>query len=473
MKRIFSLLTVLICGGSAIAQPIPLFQNFGTITNAIQIDALAFDNRGTFDISSSLPYDMQHVINFTNRGLMNADGGFRFDTTLPDRRKQAKSFVNSGTVQSDSFFGGAIFFGGFFTFSPSAYLFVNATNIDNSNGTLAVGSPGLLSLKGKNTDLSRSALIAGDPFTGGGGGFGGFFTVAGTNYYVLPSDITDIYGGAGVQTNNVDFQFDPPFDVSSPSHRVFFPGGGTNGSLVSVPQSFSAEFDAFANVSETGGGDKLVQVVFVNTNFVDTNISAEVTFGNFFFTSNPNIEDPFAPAVIVQVNSSSYDPITGGISTNTVTFIDSSAQQTNLVMFTNFSARPNVRPSSYEITTGSFFGAFGDEGNTDYTPELLYDPSLHSSNIIAGFYGGYGAQIGFATTTTTITRPVDPTNQAPRIEINSDNLDLTLTRIRSEGPVIINTKHLISNTGSDISAGTLLADIGSTNGSLRIANLFP
>ena len=471
MKRIFYLFTVLICGGSSMAQPIPLFQNFGTITNAIQIDALAFDNRGTFDISSALPYDMMHVISFTNLNLMESDGGFRFDTTLPDRRKPAKDFVNSGTIRSDSFFG-TIFFGGFFTFSPSGYIFVNSTNIDNSNGSLEVGSPGLLSLKGKNTDLSRSALIAGDPFAGGGGGFGGFITVAGTNYYLLPSDITDIYGGAGVQTNDVDFQFVPPFDVSSPLHRVFFPGGGTNGTLVSVPQSFSAEFEAFANVDETGDGDKLVQVVFVNTNFVDTNISATVTFAPFFFTSNPNIEDPLAPSIIVEINSSSYDPITGGISTNTITFIDSSAQQTNLVMFTNFTARSNVRPSSYEITTGNFFGGFGDEGNTPYAPELLYDPALHSSNIIAGFYAGYGAQIGFDSTVT-FTRPVDPTNLAPRIEISSDNLDLTLTRMRSEGPIIINTKHLISNAGSDISAGTLLADIGSTNGSLRVANLLP
>lgn len=493
MKRFYSLFAVFSCfSATVLADPIPLFQNYEVITSAIPIDALAFDNRGTFEINSELPYDMQNVINYTNRNLMSSAGGFRFDTIKPPTprravsRVPANSFVNSGTITSSGFFGSFAFGGigglipnGLAGISQSSYILVNATNIDGSNGSFEVDSPGLLSLKGRNTDLSRSALVAGDPFGGGGGGFGGYIIfTSGSNSrtnYLLPSDITEIYGGAGVQTNNLELSFGliPP-DVFSPLHRVFFPGGGTNGTLVSLPFDFLAQFDGVANVA-TNGGEKLVQAVFVNTNFIDPNISAQVTFTSSTLAGaiNPNVSDPTAPAVVVQFTSSSYDPITGGTASNTVSFIDTSGMQTNLVTFTNFNAPTHVKPSSYEVTTANI-GNPGLPGNTPYTPELLYDPAVHASNVVVGFYGGYGVSVGGnSSLLATADQEVNPTNRSPRIEVDSDNLDLTLTRMRSEGPILLKTKHLISDEGADISAGLIQADIGSTNGFLRISSLFP
>lgn len=494
MKRFHLLFAAFSCfGATVLAGPIPLFQNFGVITNAIQIDALAFDNRGTFDINSELPYDMQNVINFTNRNLMSSAGGFRFDTIkLPTKRHPlvsripADNFVNSGTIISSGFFGSFAFGGigglipnGLAGISQSSYILVNATNIDGSNGLFEVDSPGLLRLKGGTTDLSRSALVAGDPFGGGGGGFGGYIIITSGNNtrtnYLLPSDITEIYGGAGTQTNNLESSFGliPP-DVFSPFHRVFFPGGGTNGTFVSLPFDSLAQFDGVANVS-TNSGEKLVQAVFVNTNLTDPNISARVTFASSTIAGaiNPNVSDPTAPAVIVQFTSSSYDPISGGTASNTVSFIDTSGMQTNLIMFTNFNASTHVKPSSYEVTTANI-GDPGLPGNTPYTPELLYNPAVHASNIVVGFYGGYGVTVGGnSSLLATPNQEVNPTNRSPRIEVDSDNLDLTLTRMRSEGPILLKTKHLISDQGADISAGLIQADIGSTNGFLRISSLFP
>src|SRR5712692_9324667 len=54
----------------AVAQPIPLYENFGVISAPPQIDALAFANYGTFSVSTLLPYDFQNTLNFTNTGTM-------------------------------------------------------------------------------------------------------------------------------------------------------------------------------------------------------------------------------------------------------------------------------------------------------------------------------------------------------------------------------------------------------------------
>ncbi|MEO7676598.1 MAG: hypothetical protein ABIV39_07555, partial [Verrucomicrobiota bacterium] len=349
---------------------------------------------------------------------------------------------------------------------------VSATNII-SHGSMEVGEAGLLRLTGKNVDLSRSALIAGDPFSSTGGGGGGFFF--NTNYYFTAGGITELYWGAGQQTNDLqsDFGLTPP-DVFSPIHTVFS-SGSTNGFRISLPDSFNASFKAFANMDESGT-NKIIQVVFVNTNFGTENITADVTFSPIRENNNPNV--PNQPefrglresVAIVQFSAPSFDPISGRPKTNAISLIDSSAQQTNIVLFTNFFARSFSRPSSYEIFT-SALADLGLPGNTPYTPDLIYPGSTYSSNVVVGYYGAYSARLG-GTANATVSN-VATTNQAPRIEINADKLDLSRTRIRSEGPVVINAKHVAGRTPTAISSGLLEANLGSTNGSLVISNIFP
>ena len=80
----------------ATAQPIPLYENFGVITGAPQIDALAFANYGSFSVGTGLlPFDFQNTRNFTNTGTMIAVPGFLFDTASTTQpRRMAASFFN-------------------------------------------------------------------------------------------------------------------------------------------------------------------------------------------------------------------------------------------------------------------------------------------------------------------------------------------------------------------------------------------
>src|SRR6266545_6668916 len=79
----------------AVAQPIPLFENYGIITEPPQIDALAFANYGTFSVGTALPFDFQNTLNFTNTGTMFGAAGFQFDTaSSTGPRRTAASFVN-------------------------------------------------------------------------------------------------------------------------------------------------------------------------------------------------------------------------------------------------------------------------------------------------------------------------------------------------------------------------------------------
>src|SRR3989442_7393801 len=81
MKRLLAFANVLavvallrLQGGAS-----PIYENFGTLTNVPQIDAVAFANYGTFVVPSVLPFDTQNTLYFTNRGVMLGGPGFRLD----------------------------------------------------------------------------------------------------------------------------------------------------------------------------------------------------------------------------------------------------------------------------------------------------------------------------------------------------------------------------------------------------------
>ena len=139
MKR-WSPLLVLMIGSLALArgQPVPLFENFGVITGAPEIDALAFANYGTFSVGTFLPFDFQNTVNFTNTGTMSGSPGFQFDTAFSNHKRQmAGSLFNRtgatitaldfplvvSTVNGQPFQTQLIF--------PS-YLLISATNVESA-----------------------------------------------------------------------------------------------------------------------------------------------------------------------------------------------------------------------------------------------------------------------------------------------------------------------------------------------------
>src|SRR5881396_1745946 len=135
-KYFFAFILALGAGRALEAGTIPLYENFGTVTNVPQVDAVAFANYGQFNIFSTLPYDTQNTLYFTNRGTMNGVPGFRFDHVADNRiRDRAINFINLpgasvlGGAGSQTFsFGGAspFFFGGSLE-NPA--LIASATNV--------------------------------------------------------------------------------------------------------------------------------------------------------------------------------------------------------------------------------------------------------------------------------------------------------------------------------------------------------
>src|SRR6266446_395949 len=121
----------------AVAQPIPLYENFGVISAPPQIDALAFANYGTFSVFTLLPYDFQNTLDFTNTGGMFGSPGFQFDTASSSQpRRMASSFFNrsgASVTGADSQLVVSILNGLPFQtqlISPS-YLLLSATNLAN------------------------------------------------------------------------------------------------------------------------------------------------------------------------------------------------------------------------------------------------------------------------------------------------------------------------------------------------------
>ncbi len=102
--------------------------------------------------------------------------------------------------------------------------------------------------------------------------------------------------------------------------------------------------------------------------------------------------------------------------------------------------------------------------------------NLAYTNLVAtNSYAAYGAT--FTYQGSTIPRPADveaaaPTNLSGRVIIDANKLDLSRTRIRAQGPVIIRANDLKTSTGSAIDAPFMNVELGSSTGDLKIQNLF-
>jgi hypothetical protein len=90
-------------------------------------------------------------------------------------------------------------------------------------------------------------------------------------------------------------------------------------------------------------------------------------------------------------------------------------------------------------------------------------------------FAAYGATFSYQGST--IPRPANveaaaPTNLSGRVVIEADKLDLSRTRIRAQGPVIIRANDVKTSAGSAIDAPFMNVELGSSTGDLNIKNLF-
>lgn len=482
MRRILAVMLVLagvVCGRAATA---PLYENKGTATTP-QLDVISFVNYGTFNTTTSEPYETLNTLNYTNQptGLMNGNVGFRFAYNTPTNQGFAANFVNKGTITTTD--AGVNFNNTGFGFGGAAlidvtdsYFLVNATNVVNS-GVINVAPTGRIEINGDKVSLARGGMRTGDvpgstTTVVRGSTFGDFYT--------NPSGVTDLYSGVGTNNNFAGTGAFPIGRVSGATptsglHEVLV---NTFTNRVSVG-SGANKYRAWANTNSASPTNITVQVVYVATNSIDPNYNVAVKFGS---STDPTATSD-AKMAMVEMTLWDIDVITGLPQTNYVYVLDSTAVITNLVFLTNNLNPLALRASTLEITRGTpTEWKASKDGNTAFTNSLLANAN-YALTAVTNVYAAQSVRIGNNTSATTTTsrfggssgtaQYANPTNQPGRIELKAKSLDLTLARIRSEGLLSFQADNLVGGAPLKIDAPTVQFNLGSAGGQLTVSNLIP
>lgn len=557
-RYVTSIFATLVCGFSAAASPAALYQNTGYITNAPVINALTFINSGEFepvialsnishgenlDVEAQTPFATQSTHNYTNTGVMIGQPGFLFDLGTTTARTNANWFYNVGqitAVDTQTPPDVVSYSGSPFEYQPGtglAYpsqIFIHATNIYNGpNGYIAVGENGLLEMHGKNITNYNSALVAGDltgndpydeaaifqePFTFQPNSTAQYFTAPGTFFDLWWGDnvagtmnLTKTLTGGETPIETVDVRGFVQYANNSRLALPFTgPGFAFSTNAISITNItgtniFAAlnQFQSFIYTYTTDGGTNVYyNIVCVNTNFSDTNISVNVSFasnvvGAYFsdlLGSSNQFPDPSGVEDIVQFSEACYDVINQQAASNSVYLLDGGALFSNTVtMYTNtVSLNDYARPSYIEVTTSTPEELdFASPTNTamDFgTLEELFYPGVtnqYTSKSVSYTSASYAVQVGWNTeglggpfndTQELIALNLDigdATQEPGRIDIEGTNVDMTGARIRAEGLVTLVASNLIGGGMTGVDWGTANATLGSASGSLLVSNFFP
>jgi len=133
--------------------------------------------------------------------------------------------------------------------------------------------------------------------------------------------------------------------------------------------------------------------------------------------------------------------------------------------------RDFVKPADATGTLKLVFTATANGAASVNAIEVLAQNGLnYTNNQIPALYSAYLASVD--------PKPVpsanaitDLTNSTGRLEINAENLNLKDARIRGQGFVNINAKHLLDLSGVQVDAPYLFYNVGSTNGLLQLESL--
>jgi hypothetical protein len=285
---------------------------------------------------------------------------------------------------------------------------------------------------------------------------------------------------------------------------------------VPLPLNASAEFGVSAlRYTNADGTNIYYNIIFVNTNFADTNLSAAWGFTGASYIQVNNLlapNDPNGYEDIVQFSEPVVDITTGDTVTNAVYLIDNGAYLGLISSEDNSGSSDGwSRPNAFEVTTEepSEWDSV-QPGNYYYAYSNVYAPGEFkagtASTQVPYVAAEYGVQIGhnvedpagsfepliqtetssnFVTVGTNTVFTLngllslnrvnlpDPTNNGGRVEITAANLDATQTRMRAEGMVILNVTNLVGGSTEATDYGEYNANLGVTNGSLVVSNFFP
>ncbi len=421
------------------AQTSQFYINDGIVTTPPVIDATNFVNNGQFYATNAFittPYNTYNTLNFSNRNLMRAGVGFKFET-IPSGSgvaKMAANFVNAASVNPTN----SLIHGG-------QRVTVLATNIIN-RGRLNVGVDGLLSLRGRTVDLSRGTLRV-DGFD--------------TNTFFSQIGVFNDYWGVGTNFGGGSFQqaiFSSPFHVTTSLvagvytfgfQQLFLTNGPPQGLITNRFSSAS-----FQPADATGTNFNMTIVYLANSN--NLTVPAEIRF----FGTRPEIE----------WRAVTTNKISGLVTTNSLYLSDSFGFNTNLSVVPVFSTSPlqpkaTYRPFNYSITRSNPFFTFGDTG-VDFDPALV--------NFGSGSYAAWGAKIAPTSEQVFTNIPgAGPTNMPGRIEIIAEHtLDMAGARIDGLNYLrLMATNHFIGSSNANVIAPISDINLCSTNGSLVISNV--
>ncbi|MEY4386254.1 MAG: hypothetical protein RLY20_1537 [Verrucomicrobiota bacterium] len=416
--------------------------NNGTVVSAPVIDATNFVNNGSFTVSTLLlPYDFSNTRNFTNRGVMDGFPGFRFDTAFPNtgQRIMAANFYNAG-------FGSSFVSNGSVT--ASSQLLISATNVIN-RGALTVGSSGLLSIQGKNLDLSRGILTAQDTLGSGQQFFDQYWGI-GTNR-INPA-LNAVSTLPTTPAHQVISQLIKGFYFTNRANVLSLaPGIGATPSLVAT--QLVSELDS----------NRMVQIVFVNNNPFNPNTNLNVAI-SFLGGTPTEFGIPVIDWSAIGVDT------TGMPLTNHLYLTDTFGSNPTNAFITNRLSGVTLQPQNFAFSLPaapqSFVGNPAAAGYTDPAPTFWGTPRT-ATNLYSAWSVNI-ANANFDTTSPTLAR-----YSPGRIEIVGDkSVDLNLARISANTYLKIeSTNHFKGASNAQISALYSDINIGSTNGQLKIANL--
>ncbi len=408
-----------------------------------QIDAINFVNNSVFIIELLFltPYETADTLNYTNFGNLGSGTGFIFNNhnrqTLQDSAA-ASLYNESGAIINCA---GTNIVGIFSTNvilpvigSSGSLLRAWATNIVN-RGTIEMGANGLLSLAGRNVDLS-GGLLNMEGFESG------FFRDAG---------MFDGYWGLG---QNTDLVPDASFllnSATSPQHWVTNRDYSSMQRVVSLPLA-----TAYQNVIPQGPSNNIVQVVYLQ------NLSPTISNSVFFVGGN----------IVVQWTWTSTNIITGTVQPDFLYLFDQFMQITNVVLITNGIGPASIGFNATFIPTNYFFRRGGPLLlGTNASPGL--PPGVFNTGKVTNDYTAYRALFEPFTSIPFELAGQTFSNMPGRIEIAASNhLDLTFSRIAA-----LNYLRLTStnNFGMDPNTRILtpVADynLGTTNATLVVSNL--
>ena len=498
-----------------------LYENLGSITNPV-VDAKVVVNKGYWEATSrtmpSYPYETADTLYFTNlvgsydmlSGTMYGYPGFWFNYSPASgngSRYLAASFCNDNgaVVQAvDAPLVGAAPPGVVAAVGPS-HLKIWATNIvvkagiaSGPQASLIVGANGELEMVGTNINLATSGIEVLPVWNSPQG------SSLGTSNFIPDIAISDLYWG---RTN---FTKDYPLFSGSlwNGSTARAQGGnwpevqpnGDPGFTLSRPLA-----DSYINILPNS-----IMNILVTNNLGVSNVvcvATNITKGAIFLGPGPGItavggfEGPYPNSFNlagVTVYGSVTNVVTAQMETAAISVLDFQAVGglgTTGILTSVIGVPPftTSRPANYYVDRQDWSGLLSSGNNgypdryffvsagTNATSAAILYPCDGGTNVLrdsvtnsiveGGEYASYGAYCD-----NVVSRPLPVTggtvtNLPGRTRIYSENLDLTGTRFRAEGEIIVQSSHLVSSTNAVIDCEHLSYDLNSTNGTLRVQNL--